>query len=283
MRNVDRPHDDDRDVTVPTGSWTDRQVDALLDGRGEPADADLMALIADLRRFRNAPAPTPSPALQALLDGSAMLPVSAAMPAGYETSRRHHRIRLRATVLVLTASLGLVTAGAAANALPRGAQRTAARILNTLTPFHFPTPPTSPRSPASPTAPHPDTPPPEQASPQPGAASSDPGLDRQSGGHGDGTDGAPGPRSPTAAHDGSGTDSNEVSGSAPVSSSSGASGDDGAVVSQQATTPDTASGSESSPSSSGSTTDSTPTPNPTEGSDAATAGPSNTMDPSETP
>lgn len=167
MRNLHTPHNDDRDMTDHPSTWTDRQVDSLLTGHGEPADADLLAVIAGIKHFTTAAPPVPSPALQALFDSTAALPLATALTAGRVPRRRRHRTQLRACILTLTASTGLLTAGAAANALPQDAQRTAARVLNTLTPFRFPTPPPAHRLPNSPAAPQPAVSPSAHASTHP--------------------------------------------------------------------------------------------------------------------
>lgn len=138
MRNTDRGADDDGGMTGRPKRWDDRQVSALLRGRAEPADADLVDLVEGLRLFAAGDSPTPSPALAAMLDGAIAAPLTARRLAA--TPRPIRRRSLRAAVLALSAGISFATAGAAANALPGGAQRTAASVLNTLTPFHFPMP-----------------------------------------------------------------------------------------------------------------------------------------------
>ena len=84
---------------------------------------------------------------------AAAAPRSTSVPGG--------RARWRAVALALITSGTVLTVGASANALPRGAQRTAATVLNTVTPFHFPTPAARPHLR---TTPHPE-PVPQQPTP----------------------------------------------------------------------------------------------------------------------
>ena len=168
MRNTDRGADDDGGMRGRPNRWDDRQVSALIRGRAEPADADLVDLVDGLRLFAAGDPPTPSLALAALLDGAIAAPVTARRPAA--TPHPNRRRSLRAAVLALSAGIGFATAGAAANALPGGAQRTAASVLNTLTPFHFPMPAgrqpaKSPRRVPLPASDHPVTSAPSSAGP----------------------------------------------------------------------------------------------------------------------
>lgn len=168
MRNPGRPRNDDQDMRATSNSWSDRQVEALLAGRGEPSDADLLNVLQGLRQIAAAPAPEPSSALAAVLSGASPLPASgAAVPQLPQPSRPHPWRRGRTGAVALVAAFGLTTAGAAANALPAPAQRAAARVLNTVTPFHFPAPadharplaptpgPSATPSPKQPPSPHP--------------------------------------------------------------------------------------------------------------------------------
>ncbi len=160
MRNTDRGADDDGGMRGRPNGWDDRQVTALLRGCAEPADADLVDLVDGLRLFAAGAPPTPSSALAAMLDGAIMAPLTARRLDA--TPGPNRRRRLRAVVLVLSAGVSFATAGAAANALPGGAQRTAASVLNTLTPFRFPMPAgrqpaKSPRRAPLPAANHPVT------------------------------------------------------------------------------------------------------------------------------
>lgn len=134
MRNPRRPGDDDPGVN-PRRALDDRQVEALLRGSGD-ADPVLRDAFALLRSAGHGPVPAPSAALAALLAEG--LPAPTVRPAPAVTSHRRRAARLG--VLVGGLSLAITTAAAGANALPRGAQRTAATVLNTLTPFRFPTP-----------------------------------------------------------------------------------------------------------------------------------------------
>ena len=168
MRNTDRGADDDGGMRGRPNRWDDRQVSALIRGRAEPADADLVDLVDGLRLFAAGDPPTPSPALAAMLDGAIAAPLTARRPAA--TPRPIRRRSLRAAVLALCAGVGFATAGTAANALPVGAQRTAASVLNTLTPFHFPMPVSrqpakSPRRVPLPASDHPVTSAPSSAGP----------------------------------------------------------------------------------------------------------------------
>ena len=179
MRNTDRGADDDGGMRGRPNGWDDRQVTALMRGRAEPADADLVDLVDGLRLFSAGGPPTPSPALAAMLDGAITAPLAARRPDVTPGPKR--RRGLRALVLVLSAGVGFATAGAAANALPGGAQRTAASVLNTLTPFHFPMPAVrqparSPRPAPLPAADHPVTSAPSSAGPHRSGETSRPEL-----------------------------------------------------------------------------------------------------------
>ena len=175
MRNTDRGVDDDGGMRGRPNGWDDRQVTALIRGRAESADADLVDLMGGLRLFTAGAPPTPSPALAAMLDGAITAPLTARRLDA--TPGPNRRRSLRAVVLVLSAGVSFATAGAAANALPGGAQRTAASVLNTLTPFHFPMPAgrqpaRSPRHAPLPAADHPVTSAPSSAGrPRPGETS----------------------------------------------------------------------------------------------------------------
>lgn len=166
MRNSDRPLNDDAGMRARSSSWSDREVEALLAGRGEPGDATLLDHLQDLRRLASGPVPAPSSALEAVLKGEAPLAATTAAVPPRSRSRSTGRRRLRTAAVLLVATLGVTTAGAAANALPAPAQRAAARVLNAVTSFHFPTP-ARPTAPATPVhvpsvAPVPATAPPSQ-------------------------------------------------------------------------------------------------------------------------
>ena len=126
----------------PDASRQDRRNEALLAGHGEPGDAALQQVLVDVRLLGAGPVPQPSAALTALLTGATPLPtpeVGLSRPAGGR--HRSRRSPLRAVVLSVLVGFSVLTASAAANALPREAQRTVAHVLNILTPFHFPSPP----------------------------------------------------------------------------------------------------------------------------------------------
>ncbi len=124
--------------------WDDRTVEALLRVRNtnslsEPAAKDqaLLDTLAALRSFAHETPPTPSAALAAVMGGAVALNPSDA-PA-ILVRKAPARRRLRIAVVLCTAGLSLGTLATAANALPSGFQRTAASVLNALTPFEFPT------------------------------------------------------------------------------------------------------------------------------------------------
>jgi hypothetical protein len=139
MRNLHPSHNDDPSMRAPASRYNDRKVEALLAGHGEPDDADLLTALHGLRRLSSSPAPEPSSALAAVLSGAAPLPLVAAPPLR-SGSASGGRQRLRTAAFLVVAGLGATTAGAAANALPAPAQRATAKVLNTVTPFHFPSP-----------------------------------------------------------------------------------------------------------------------------------------------
>ena len=204
MRNTDRGADDDAGMRGRPNGWDDRQVTALMRGPAEPADADLVDLVDGLRLFAAGDPPTPSPALAAMLDGAITAPLTARRL--HATPGSNRRRGLRAVVLVLSAGVSFATAGAAANALPGGAQRTAASVLNTLTPFHFPMPAgrqpatsPSPRRAPLPAADHPVTSAPSSAGTHRSGETTRPAL---TGGRGGGSRGAGVTRDPRASSGG---------------------------------------------------------------------------------
>jgi hypothetical protein len=145
-RNTEGGPDDNRGMNPRRRSWNDRQVEALLRGRERTpladvplTDTDLLSVLADLRAFATTATPPPSVELAAILDGSAAVPASG-QTATLPRQANPLRNRIGAAVVLVTASLSLTTVATAANALPTGAQRAAATVLNTVTPFHFPKP-----------------------------------------------------------------------------------------------------------------------------------------------
>lgn len=137
MRNFRHASRDYGDMRRHGSGWDDRKVEALLAGRGEPQDADLLSALQDLQQLSMHAAPAPSAALTAVLDGAA-----SAVPAVVVGVRRSmdRRSGLRAVAVVSALGLGMATWGTAANALPAPVQRTVASVLNSLTPFDFPEP-----------------------------------------------------------------------------------------------------------------------------------------------
>ena len=133
MRNLHRPSDDYLGMTPDGATAQDRRVEALLTGHGEPADAPVLRALTDLRLFSAGPAPHPSVALTALLTGATPRPGARPLlvTAGAHR-RRSARHPLRAVALSIVAGLSVLTASAAANALPPDAQRTIANFLNTI-------------------------------------------------------------------------------------------------------------------------------------------------------
>lgn len=150
MCNSEGLVDDDGHMKADAPRWSDRQVEALVAGRGEASDADLVANLRELRQMSAGPVPEPSSALTAVLTGLVPLPLPPARVALPRTSRvRSTRHRLRIGAVAFVAALGVTTVAAAANALPVPAQRAAAHVLNMVTPFHFPAP-QDPLRPATP-------------------------------------------------------------------------------------------------------------------------------------
>ena len=148
MRNLRRPRGDYPGMTPRGASGQDRRIEALLTGHGAPTDTALLGVLADLHLLGAGPAPQPSAALNALLSGVTPLPTHQAEPARATTGRQRSKRRpLRAVVLSVVVGLSVLTVGAAANALPPDVQRTVAHLLDTVTPFHFPSPPPRPHPP----------------------------------------------------------------------------------------------------------------------------------------
>ena len=140
MRNTDPSHSDDGDMS----SEQDRQAEALLRAaRSSPGADPVLRALHDLSVLGRAAAPTPGPELAALLDGTTPLPAPAVAPA---RRRRLRSLSVLSTVTVLVG--GATTAATAAQALPDPVQRAAATVLNSVTPFHFPTPQQEPADPA---------------------------------------------------------------------------------------------------------------------------------------
>jgi hypothetical protein len=149
-RNTDGGPDDDRGMNPRLRNWNDRQVEALLRGReltaptDDPSpDTDLLSVLADLKAFATTATPPPSIELAAILNGYVAVPTADPIPA-LPRQANPLRNRIGAAVVLVTASLSLGTVATAANALPTGAQRAAATVLNTVTPFHFPKPQPAP-------------------------------------------------------------------------------------------------------------------------------------------
>ena len=113
-------------------------VGTLLAESGMAGDAALTAVLTDLRDLAAGPPPEPSPELAALLagDGPASTGVLPA-PVVPLTRRRRAALGMSAVVLAAVASTGVA---AAANQLPSGAQRFAARFSDQFLPFAFPLP-----------------------------------------------------------------------------------------------------------------------------------------------
>ncbi|MCW2586594.1 MAG: hypothetical protein JWN55_2110, partial [Frankiales bacterium] len=93
------PFDDDRDVTS-SRDLDDRAADGLLRGRAVPGEPELSAFVDELLALADGPAPAPSAALAAMLEGglaadTRVLPV--AVPVG--TKAVSWRVRGRALPL----------------------------------------------------------------------------------------------------------------------------------------------------------------------------------------
>jgi type IV secretory pathway VirB10-like protein len=159
---------------------------------GGPVPGETAAVtrfLTELRALGEAPAPTPTPELAALLDGAVQLALV----------RRHVRRALVRVALVAAAIIVAMTVAAANHSLPQPAQRMVSNVVNELTPFHIdpalpatgpvpPPPPThrpapSPKPPTSPVAPR-TSPRKSVGVPAPGPV----GGDRSAGGR----DGSPG-------------------------------------------------------------------------------------------
>jgi len=122
----------------PEPALDDRFVETLLMGTAIPVGAaaleygSVAEALADLRSFGNGPAPTPSPALAALLD-----PVVVPLHPSVQVRRRSHR---GAWISAAAAALVVGTGVAAAQqALPEGMQHLVSSVINDVTPFHVPT------------------------------------------------------------------------------------------------------------------------------------------------
>jgi type IV secretory pathway VirB10-like protein len=106
------------------------EIGAAADAPGAPAPGETAAVtrfLTDMRALGEAPAPTPTPELAALLDGAVPL----------DAVRRHLRRALVRAVLVAAAIIVAVTVAAANHSLPQPAQRMVSNVVNELTPFHI--------------------------------------------------------------------------------------------------------------------------------------------------
>lgn len=170
MASNQRGRKNDHWYVKPRRDLDDRQVEALLLGHGNDDDRAVLTALTAMRSMRDLPVPPPSPALAAvMLNGFGSWQGAPAAP-----KVKAKKTPVRVAVLVAAASGALLTAATGANALPDGGQRTAASVLNVLTPFHFPTPRKPQQRPAT-SRPGPGSTP-VQASAQPtdDRASSDP-------------------------------------------------------------------------------------------------------------
>ena len=170
------PRNDDRDVN--RRRLDDRAAEALLSGRvvvGEPA---LAAFVQQLQSLADAPAPTPSSALAAMLEqGLDLPPVPAAQAAAVSWRTRSWALPLQVS-LGGVAALSLVLVAAVGNDLPAPAQTAVANVVEAITPLHVPRPathaptpkpavtPTETVSPAAASTAKPD----EQRSPRPSSS-----------------------------------------------------------------------------------------------------------------
>lgn len=145
---------DDRDVTR---EFDDRTADALLGGRAVDGEPELTAFVADLNALAQV-APTPSPALAAMLEDGF---TPAAVPAPAPAVRRRALVSsswARGALVGALALTGMVSA-AAANLLPGPAQNAVSDVVGWVTPVdlpradeHVPAPAPSPTSTPTPEA-----------------------------------------------------------------------------------------------------------------------------------
>jgi hypothetical protein len=134
------PFGDDSDVT-PRRNLDDRTVELLLSGREVDGETELGALISQVRSLADGPAPAPSSALAAMLEGgldAATLPVPTATSA-VSWRRRSWALPLQFS-LAGSACLALILGAAAANELPAPAQTAVANAVEAVTPLHVPRP-----------------------------------------------------------------------------------------------------------------------------------------------
>ncbi len=146
MRNSGLGGCDDRGMNRRRACLTARQVEALLRGSStdpaDQADQGLVTALAGVRALGQAPAPSPSAALAAMLEHGFVPPLPAPV--------RRPRVATRAGVLLGGLALAF-TGAAAANALPRSVHGPTAFVLSNVTPFHFPPPMRSSTNPPAPT------------------------------------------------------------------------------------------------------------------------------------
>lgn len=148
------PHDDDKGVT--SLDLDDRTADALLSGHAVEGEPLLTDALGQMRAWVDVPAPPPSSALMALMDGG-LAAASSALPARSRSGVRTPGGRRRSWALQLslgvTGCLGLIAGAAAANELPAPAQTAVANVVEAVTPLHVP----RPHHPSRPTTPPADS------------------------------------------------------------------------------------------------------------------------------
>jgi hypothetical protein len=135
------PSSDDPHVT--TGDDLDeRAADGLLAGRPVPDEPALTAFVEELRSLASEPAPLPSAALAAVLEGGLAGDALAPPIATPVTRAPWWRPRGWALPLQLglagAACVGLVLVAAATDRLPAPAQTAVAEVVETFTPLHLP-------------------------------------------------------------------------------------------------------------------------------------------------
>ncbi len=165
------PFGDDEGVD-PRRALDDRAVEALLTGHPVEGHEDLQELLGAFRAATPAQAPTPSPALTALLsDGLPAPAVGPATAGGPATAPGRTRRRLiavpAALALAVTGSVGLFAGAAAANQLPARVQTAVADVVESVTSLQVPRPAARPQDPKRTTPAREDASPSESSSRRP--------------------------------------------------------------------------------------------------------------------
>jgi uncharacterized membrane protein YgcG len=153
-------HDDHQGVRRPRPQ--DRDADALLRGLAVTGEEAITAFVTDLQNLADQPAPAPSRALAAMLEGG-FVPDATLPPITFPVRRKS---RWLVSVPLAFAVVGGTVGAASANVLPDPAQRLVSDTVSSITPIHLPKPATKPH-PRSPGKPTPTATPTEGQTPEP--------------------------------------------------------------------------------------------------------------------